>query len=129
MLLLRSANRVPGAGERSRTEPREHPQGDGNICFTINGQRQNSGYFTDLQGGVHLINGAHGNSIANDTFAGGTGVEVASGGNGFYNNACTGVVNQPFSPVEGAMGGGNTFSNLCYSTTNIAGLPPSTCKS
>jgi hypothetical protein len=54
---------------------------------------------------------------------------VASGGNGFYNNACTGVVNQPFSPVEGAMGGGNTFTNLCYSTTNIAGLPPSTCKS
>jgi hypothetical protein len=38
-------------------------------------------------------------------------------------------VNQPFSPVEGAMGANNTFTNLCYSTTNIAGLTPSTCKS
>jgi hypothetical protein len=120
---------LDGSNTYNVTLENSSAQGDGNICFTINGQRQNSGYFTDLQGGVHLINGAHGNSIANDTFAGGTGVEVASGGNGFYNNACTGVVNQPFSPVEGAMGGGNTFTNLCYSTTNIAGLPPSTCKS
>jgi Right handed beta helix region len=105
-------------------------QGDGNICFTINGQRANSGYFTDLQGGLHLVNGAHNNTIANDTFTGSTGLDVASGGNRVYNNACTGVPNQPFSPVEAPMGSGNTFSNICYSHTNIAAaLPPSTCKS
>lgn len=89
----------------------------------------NSGYLTDLQGGVHLVNGAHNNTIASDTFTGGTALDVASGGNGFYYNACAGGVDQPFSPVEPAMGSGNSFSNLCYSTTNIAGLPPSTCKS
>jgi len=102
-------------------------QGDGNICFTVNGQRVNSGYRTDLQGGVHLVNGAHNNTITSDTFTGSVGLGVASGGNGFYADACTGQ-NVPFSP-EAAMGTGNTFSNLCYPTTNIAGLPPSTCKS
>jgi len=102
-------------------------QGDGNICFTVNGQRVNSGYRTDLQGGVHLVNGAHNNTITSDTFTGSVGLGVASGGNGFYADACTGQ-NVPFSP-EAAMGSGNTFSNLCYPTTNIAGLPPSTCKS
>jgi Right handed beta helix region len=104
-------------------------QGDGNICFTVNGQKLNSGYFTDLQGGLHLINGAHNNIITHDTFTGGTALDIASGGSGFYYNACAGGVDQPFSPVEAAMGAGNTFSGLCYSTTNIAGLPPSTCKS
>jgi nitrous oxidase accessory protein NosD len=104
-------------------------QGDGNICFTFNGAKMNSGYFTDLQGGVHLVNGAHDNIIANDTFTGGTALDVASGGNGFYYNACAGGVDQPFSPAEPKMGAGNTFSHLCYSTTNIGGLPPSTCKS
>jgi hypothetical protein len=27
------------------------------------------------------------------------------------------------------MGANNTFSNICYTTTNIAGLPPPACKS
>jgi hypothetical protein len=67
--------------------------------------------------------------VAGDTFTGGTALDVASGGNGFYYNACAGGVDQPLSPVESAMGSGNTFANLCYSTTNIAGLLPSTCKS
>jgi hypothetical protein len=103
-------------------------QGDGPICFTYNGQKVNSGYDSDLQGGVHLINGAHNNTIAGDSLAGDTGLSIASGGNGFYSNACTGV-DQPFSPAEAAMGAGNSFSNICYSNTNIAGLPPSTCHS
>ncbi len=104
-------------------------QGTGPICITINGQKQNTGYVSDLQGGVHLINGTHNNTITADTFAANTGFSIASGGNGFYLNACTGV-NQPFSPVEDGMGANNTFSNNCYSTTNIPGLPASTgCKS
>jgi hypothetical protein len=101
--------------------------GTGNICITFNGQRVNTGYFTDLQGGVHIINGAHNNTIVNDTFTGNTGLSIASGGNGFYSDTCTST-NQPFTP-EPAMGPGNTFSNLCYTNTNIATLPPSTCKS
>lgn len=101
----------------------------GNICISFNGQRLNTGYFTDLQGGLHIINGAHNNTIANDDFSGDTsGISVGGGGNGFYSNACTNL-DQPFSPVETAMGTGNSFSNLCYSTTSISGLPPSTCKS
>jgi nitrous oxidase accessory protein NosD len=101
----------------------------GNICIRLNGQRVNTGYFTDLQGGLHIVNGAHNNTIANDDFSGDTGgVSVGSGGNGFYSNACTNE-NQSFSPVEAAMGEGNSFANLCYSTTSISGLPPSACKS
>ena len=101
----------------------------GNICISYNGQRVDTGYDTDLQGGLHIINGAHNNTIANDDFTGNThGVSIGSGGSGFYYNACNSL-NQPFSPVETAMGTGNTFSNICYSTTNISGLPPSTCKS
>jgi hypothetical protein len=121
---------LDGSSTYNVTLENSSAQGDGNICFTINGQRRNSGYFTDLQGGVHLINGAHDNVITTDTFTGSVGLGVASGGNGFYADACTGQ-NVPFSP-EAAMGAGNTFSNICYPTTNItntAVLPPSTCKS
>lgn len=103
--------------------------GTGNICITFNGQKVNTGYLSDLQGGLHIINGAHDNTIMTDSFTGNTGLSVGSGGNGFYDNICTGNANQPFSPVEAPMGSGNTFSNLCYSTTDIATLPPSTCKS
>ncbi len=100
----------------------------GPICITVNGQKENTGYFSDLQGGVHLINGTHDNTIVNDTFQANSGIGVASGGNGFYVNSCAGV-NQPFSPVEGSMGANNTFSSICYANTNIAGLPPSSgCK-
>jgi hypothetical protein len=120
---------LDGSNTYNVTLENSSAQGDGNICFTVNGQKMNSGYLSDLQGGVHLVNGAHDNTIANDTFTGGTALDVASGGNGFYYNACAGGVDQPFSPVEAGMGAKNTFSGLCYSTTNIAGLPPSTCKS
>ena len=104
-------------------------QGTGNICISFNGQKVNTGYFTDLQGGLHIINGAHNNTIANDIFTANTGLSIASGGNGFYSNICTGNLNQPFSPVEPGMGSSNTFSNICYSNTNIGSMPPSTCKS
>jgi hypothetical protein len=89
----------------------------------------NTGYFTDLQGGLHVINGAHNNTIVNDDFSGDTsGISIGSGGNGFYFNACAGA-EQTFSPVEAAMGAGNTFTNICYFNTDIRGLPRSDCKS
>lgn len=103
--------------------------GTGNICITYNSNKVNTGYYTDLQGGLHIINGAHDNTIVNDSFTGNSGLSIGSGGNGFYYNICAGGVNQLFSPVEPMMGAGNTFSNICYSSTNITGLPPSTCKS
>jgi Right handed beta helix region len=108
----------------------ENSQADENgpICITFNGQRVNTGYDTDLQGELHLVDGAHDNTITNDTFPGSVGFSVGSGGNGFYDNPCANNPNQPFSPVEPAMGSGNTFSNICYSSTNISGLPPSDCK-
>jgi hypothetical protein len=59
-----------------------------------------TGYYTDLQGGLHIINGAHNNIIANDDLSGNTnGISVGSGGNGFYYNPCAGQ-NQPFSPRD-----------------------------
>lgn len=101
----------------------------GDICISVSGQKVNTGYYTDLQGGLHIINGAHNNTIVNDDFSGDTsGISVGSGGNGFYYNACAGA-RQPFSPAEAAMGAGNSFSGICYFNTDIPGLPPSICKS
>ncbi len=119
---------LDGSNTYNVTVENSTAQGDGNICITSNGQKVNTGYFTDLQGGLHIINGAHNNTITNDSFTADTGFGIGSGGNGFYSDACTGVT-QPFSPVEQVMGAGNTFSNICYTSTDIAGLPPSTCKS
>jgi hypothetical protein len=106
-------------------------QGGGSICHTYLGQKLNTGYTTDLQGGLHLINGTHDDTIKNDTFANNTTMDIASGGNGFFYNACGGG-DQPWTgTVEGAMGTNNSFSNICYHSTSgvIPGLPPSTCKS
>ena len=119
---------LDGAGTYGVTLENSTSNGTGDICITVNGQKVNTGYFTDLQGGLHIINGAHGNTITNDSFNTQTGFAIASGGNGFYVNACTENPNQPFSPVEPGMGANNTFSNICYTNTNIASLPPSTCK-
>ena len=96
--------------------------GDGPICHNevTSGQTAN-----DLQGGLHLINGAHDNTFMNDTFTADTGFDVASGGNGFYVQGCTG--SQPFTPVEAPMGAGNTFTNVCYRTTNITPPPAKAC--
>ena len=49
----------------------------------------------------------------------GTGI----GRNGFFADPCTNS-NQPFSPAEAPMGSGNTFTNVCYSATDIAILEP-----
>lgn len=98
-------------------------EGGGPICITLNGQKTATGYYTDLQGGLLLINGSHDNTIQGDQFAANTGTGIGSGGNGFFANPCTNS-NQPFSPVEAPMGNGNTFTNVCYSATDIASLEP-----
>jgi hypothetical protein len=99
----------------------------GNICINSNGQRISTGYYTDLQGGLHIVNGAHNNTIVGDDFSGETsGISIGSGGNGFYFNPCANQ-DQPFSPVESAMGPDNSFSDVCYFNTDISGLPPSAC--
>jgi hypothetical protein len=107
-------------------------QGGGSICHTYLGQKRNTGYTTDLQGGLHLINGTYDDTIINDTFSNNTTMDIASGGNGFFYNACGGG-DQPWTltPVEGPMGKNVTFSNICYNSTSgaLPGLPPSTCKS
>jgi hypothetical protein len=109
-------------------------EGGGPICITVNNTKVPTGYYdTDLVGGVMLINGAHNNTISGDNFTGMSslsGYNIASGGNPFYYNVCTGADITPLqSPLDGPMGPSNNFSNNCYSTTDIAGLPPSTCKS
>jgi hypothetical protein len=109
-------------------------EGGGPICITVNGVKTPTGYYdTDLVGGVMLINGAHNNTVSGDNFTGMSslsGDNIVSGGNPFYYNVCTGADMTPFqSPLDGPMGPNNNFSNNCYSTTDIAGLPPSTCKS
>ena len=65
----------------------------------------------------------HANAIHDDQFAADTGINIGSGGNGFFANPCTNS-NQPFSPVEAPMGSNNTFANVCYSSTDIASLEP-----
>ena len=132
---------LDGADTYNVTLENSSAQGDGNICFTVNGVKMNSGYHTDLQGGLHLINGAHDNNITNDTFGGGTSLDVASGGNtdssgkAVYYDACVSMnvslTPQPSNPPETSMGAGNNFSNICYADTNIpvSVLGPSTCKS
>jgi hypothetical protein len=120
---------LDGTGTYHVTLQNSHASGLGPICVTLNHQKENTGYFTDLQGALMLVNGAHDNTVTNDTFnipASAPMPSIASGGNGFYVNACAGFVPQPFSPVEAAAGPGNTFSNVCYSLpANYPGLPSS----
>ena len=108
-------------------------EGGGPICITVNGTKVPTGYAnTDLVGGVMLVNGAHNNTISGDNFTGMSslsGYNIASGGNPFYYNVCTAGDVSGFQATDTAMGSGNTFSNNCYSTTDVADLPPSTCKS
>ncbi len=97
----------------------------------MNGQKTPTGYYTDLIGGLLLANGTHNNTISSDTFTGTSttsGYSIGNGGSGFYFNVCTSQ-SSPFSPAEAGMGTANSFSNLCYTTTDATGLPPSTCKS
>ena len=102
-------------------------QGDGPICLSVNGARVPSGYVSDLQGGILLINGSSNNVIGNDQFAADPGREIGSGGDGAFNNPCT-KTQDPFSPKEAGMGLGNSFPGTCFKTTDIAGLPPNPCK-
>jgi hypothetical protein len=98
-------------------------QAGGPICITLGGQKTFTGYHTDMQGGLMLVNGSHDNAIHDDQFAANTGISIGSGGNGFFANPCTNS-NEPFSPVEALMGANNTFTNVCYSSTDIASLEP-----
>jgi hypothetical protein len=106
----------------------------GPICISLGGANEPSGYFnTGLVGNMMLIDGAHNNTIENDSFEGTSstsGYDVAGEPNPFYFNVCTGADSPTFQPSGTAMGSGNTFSNICYVTSSdVAGLPPSTCKS
>ena len=121
---------LDGTGTYNVTLENSSAQGGGSICHTYLGQKLPTGYDTDLQGGLHLINGTHDDNITNDTFSNNTSIDVASGGNGFFYDPCASVVDQPFSPVEAPMGTNVTFSNICYKLgNNVPGLPPSTCNS
>jgi len=97
----------------------------GSICET--GHVGATGLVTDTDGGIRLVNGAHDNYIHDVTAHGNVAMDIASGGDGFWLNPCTGLQVQ-ISPTTAGMGGGNRFANLCYSLTNIPTLPPSTCK-
>lgn len=79
-----------------------------------------TGDVTDDYGGIMLTNGAHDNYIHDLTVQGSAGFGIGSGGSGFWVNACTDeIVPLPQTP---GMGPGNTFVNVCFHTTNIAGL-------
>lgn len=69
--------------------------------------------------------GSAGPNRVYDQFAANTGtsIGIGSGGNGFFANPCTNS-NQPFSPVEAAMGSNSTFTNVCYSSTDLASPEP-----
>ena len=120
---------LDGTGTYNVTLENSSSNGTGPICLMFNGQKVNNGYFTDLQGGLHIVNGAHDNTISNDSFTGNSGLSIASAGNGFFYNLCAGGVNQPFSPWSPRWERTTPSRNICYSSTNISGLPASTCKS
>jgi hypothetical protein len=97
-------------------------EGDGPICITLNGAKTFTGYHTDLQGGVLLVNGSHDDKINNLQIAA-VGYGIGSGGNGFFANPCTNS-QEPFT-AEAPMGSGNTFANICYNSANPdLGQPP-----
>ncbi len=120
---------LDGPNTYNVTLENSHASGLGPICITVNNQKVNTGYFTDLQGALLLINGAHNNTFTNDTFnipMDAPMPSIGSGGNGFYVNDCAGFVAQPFSPVEVGAGANNAFNTVCYSLpVNYPNLPPS----
>jgi hypothetical protein len=98
-------------------------EAEGPICITLDGAKFFTGYHTDMQGGVLLVNGSH-DDVIHDLQIAATGVGIGSGGNGFFFDPCQNAT-IPFSPAEGPMGLRNTFTNDCFnSSNNIAGLPP-----
>jgi hypothetical protein len=118
----------------------------GPICISLNGMRSPTGYTpTDLVGGLMLVNGTSSDTISNDTFNGtssSSGFSIGDGGNGvltnnpFYFDVCMGMDTMPGLPLHGPMGSNITFSNVCYTRTDIPPTPPpqqlpptSSCKS
>jgi hypothetical protein len=110
----------------------------GPICISLNGARQPSGYLpTDLVGGLMLVDGTYGDTIANDTFNGtslSSGFTIGDGGNvlegnPFYFDVCQNQTVPPMAPVHTQMGSPIVFSNVCYTTTSIPTPPASSCKS
>lgn len=59
---------LDGSNTYNVTLSNSHASGLGPICVTVNNQKQNTGYFTDLQGALMLVNGAHDNAFSDDTF-------------------------------------------------------------
>jgi hypothetical protein len=105
-----------------------HATGIGPICVTANHQKADTGYYSDLQNSLSLAGGAHDNSFTSDTFSipSGTGYSIASGGNGFFIDACADYTREPFAPAEPPAGTGNTFTGVCYNQpADYPGLPPS----
>jgi len=110
-------------------------EAEGPICITLNGQKTPTGYHTDLQGGLFLINGSSNNAFHDDQFVAYI-MGIGSGGNrgtdpiddiGAYGNPCLNMF-EPFTPREADMGPNNSFNNVCYSSTDVVGLPPNPCK-
>jgi len=98
-------------------------EAEGPICITLDGAKFFTGYHTDMQGGVLLVNGSHHDAI-HDLQIAATGVGIGSGGNGFFFDPCQNA-NIPFGPAEGAMGDNNSFVNDCFNSSNkIPALPP-----
>jgi parallel beta helix pectate lyase-like protein len=97
-------------------------EGDGPICITLDGAKTFTGYHTDMQGGVLLVNGSSRDTI-HDLQIAAVGYGIGSGGNGFFANPCTNSL-EPFT-AEAPMGSGNTFTNVCYNSANPdLGEPP-----
>jgi hypothetical protein len=95
----------------------------GPICVDLSGLKTHTGYYSDVQGGLLLVNGSYDNAIHDDQFAANKGIDIGSGGNGTFYDPCA-KASEPFSPVEAIMGLNNTFTNVCYSATDIASLEP-----
>jgi hypothetical protein len=123
---------LDGSGSYNDTIENSGASGDGPICFTFEGQKVTSGYNTDLQGGLHLINGAHDNTINEDNFRGNVGLDISSGGNlvngvdSFFDACQSAFVPYSGTPSQG-MGSDNTFSRNCYGKTDIVSLPKPVC--
>jgi len=108
----------------------------GPICISQQGEKTASGYKpTGLLGNLVLVNGAHDNTIENDTFSGyetGVGYDIAEAPNPFYNSPCGG---SPIPTTSGSVSGANNFvkNSICYTTSfvppSLPPLPPSYCKS
>ncbi len=86
-----------------------------------------TGLVADTAGGIRLVNGTHHNDI-HGTTARGNIVDIASGGDGFWTNPCTGET-VLISPPTAPMGSGNVFGpNLCSGVSHIPDPPPAKCK-